>query len=343
MNHNATSLLRIIILLLSVLSTSALTARSDKEFKKLIQALDVPDTVKRLNSNDPALFWNTLAEQDIPLNVFLNQQKNNHGTIEKAYHELRRKTTFYPQYDPTVSEDYTSLCQQLSQLTGINDGTLYVIDTPDANAFATPTEEDYAILLYAGIFNMKGLTTPILMGYIAHEQAHCILQHIPRQITEYLRKKSKNKVLSVLAQAVVITSGAVSSYYNGQAGIDNTQNIENMERSINNIQKSELVNNVKYRFRYSRDIEFQADLVAYRFMEYMGYGDTYIESLRCLAGNTDKNSANFEEYELSDHPSFQERIAFLKYVREHPELGYKGPTSIRNYKYTVKNSDPIYD
>lgn len=68
----------------------------------------------------------------------------------------------------------------------------------------------------------------------------------------------------------------------------------------------------------------EADLIAYRFMEYLGASDEYIDALSMLGTEQDKI---YNDY--SDHPKTSDRISFLKYVQTHPELGNKENDKLR--------------
>lgn len=345
MNHNATSLLRIIILLLSVLSTSALTARSDKEFKKLIQALDVPDTVKRLNSNDPALFWNTLAEQDITLYHYKKSKAKKKIPVKKIDEQLAQYPFFYPQYDPTVIDEYSSLLDSIKNSFGFNDAEIYIIQGDYPNAYAVLTEDSFAVCITEKILSLKGMSTEILVGIIAHEYTHGLLLHHERSIYEDIVAKSKHSAIAVLATAVAVTSGAVQSYYNGKFGYDDSQNTQNTANTIREIDYWKKINDIRSHFKYSKKQEYQSDLVAFRYLQHLGCGSSYIEVLRCLSANTGSGDPNLIDDEYNDHPTFQDRIAFLKYAEKHPEIGskFKGHSSIAQLDAKLMYSDPIYD
>lgn len=76
---------------------------------------------------------------------------------------------------------------------------------------------------------------------------------------------------------------------------------------------------------YSREQEYEADLIAFRFMQFLGCEDEYIEGLRILGNSYDMQYDSFE-----DHLSIPARISFLKYVQQHPELGNKSNAKICN-------------
>ena len=70
----------------------------------------------------------------------------------------------------------------------------------------------------------------------------------------------------------------------------------------------------KFFFKYLPELEYEADLLAYRFMEYMGKGADYINGLKILGSSYDALYGKD-----TDQPTIQERINFLEYATAHPE------------------------
>lgn len=68
---------------------------------------------------------------------------------------------------------------------------------------------------------------------------------------------------------------------------------------------------------YSPRQILEADIVAYRFMQWAtGSGDSYIRALQ-LAGNDIDATSGFEG---TDYPTVAERVALLRYMRDNPQL-----------------------
>ena len=66
-----------------------------------------------------------------------------------------------------------------------------------------------------------------------------------------------------------------------------------------------------YGFKYSREQELEADLIAYRYLEAIGLGGyAMIMALEMLNDPSD----NQEDIATNDHPTTQYRIEFLKYI-----------------------------
>lgn len=69
-------------------------------------------------------------------------------------------------------------------------------------------------------------------------------------------------------------------------------------------------NALKYRYKYSREQEVEADIIAYRFLEYMGLGgENYINALRAIGY---ENDAYYDD--TSSHPTTEFRVKLLEYL-----------------------------
>ena len=76
---------------------------------------------------------------------------------------------------------------------------------------------------------------------------------------------------------------------------------------------------IEFSQKYSHEQIYEADLIAYRFLENMGSGEDFINGLRILGSNYD----SLYEENRYDRPSTSERIDFLKYVQSNPQIGNK--------------------
>lgn len=91
--------------------------------------------------------------------------------------------------------------------------------------------------------------------------------------------------------------------------------------------------------------ELEADLMAFRFLEWSGRdGREYIETLKILEANYPYQMTE-EEKEISDHPPLRERITFLQFVADHPELGNTANKKLLKEKSRKEKfgNDPLYD
>lgn len=306
---------RIVFLLLVIISAmSSYAANVEKQYKKLIENFDVADEAKYGDTLDAAGFWNAMLDNNELRIKFLKDLKKNKGAEKEALTKTAQLPRFYPQYDETIDHSMQGFCDTLLMDMGISElgfkCSLHVVYSDDANAFTALTEDGFAICLTKALISKKGITYDILKGYVANEFAHGALLHHERLFYAGAKKRRKDNITEGIAAGVCLFFAALAA-----AEDDNTTCGNDCGTTVeNNIEIN--VSPVKYIFQYSKEQVFEADLVAYRFLEHLGKGEAFINGLRILGTPYD---ALYEED--NDHPTIVDRIGFLKYVQQHPELG----------------------
>lgn len=310
-------------------------------FQSIIENYDVDEKTLALRSSNPAEFWNSLVRNSMNVQDLLtNIQKK--GGAEK---ETLRLISNFPKYDkefrPDAIDELQPLCDSLFSKVGFIKGVdRCIVADETVNAFTAQSSDGMVVGLNIGILNAKGINEPILVGIMAHEYAHACLLHQLRQVYDNIKRRKKNDILKGITVAVSAVGEVASAYSDAMLG--NEHSSANFENQIYQIEKSYHKDLHQYYFNYSRELELEADLIAYRFLEWSGYGgDNYIKLLQLLGAN---NPNNYIEDENSDHPTINDRIAFINYVKNHKELSntrngkLKKKHAIRADKY----SDPLY-
>lgn len=176
---------------------------------------------------------------------------------------------------------------------------IFIIQDPTANAFATP---DGRVFLHSGLFALENLTFEDIVGVVAHEISHFLLQHSLEGAYQIQKKLKRNDLVS----GIVAAAGNASETFN-------SVRYDNYERK-NTVRKADLQSILdeetfgKFRFKYSRGQETEADIIAFRFLDFIGVGgEHYIDVLAKLG--IDEISS-----EESYHPSIADRIALLEYM-----------------------------
>ena len=184
---------------------------------------------------------------------------------------------------------------------------VHFIQGDQPNAFCTPGGDIY---IYTALAQKLTGDWPMIYGVCAHEAAHYYLKHSARQKWADYRRQKKNKIiagvaLGVSAAALTATSVAVGgSYSPNMAG-----NVIDMCSDVLAI--STLDSNL-YHFKFSREEELEADIIAYRFLEFVGVDPAnYIRALETLGTESD---AFYNKW--SDHPTITFRTDFLTYLGE---------------------------
>lgn len=242
--------------------------------------------------------------------------------MKKTQMRIENAPKFYTQYDPSIIEEAQPYCDSLLVRMGVpqlkdSSYSLHIVHSNEVNAFCALTEDGFAICLTTALLQRKGINDYIIMGYVAHEFAHGALLHHLRHKFADAQKERREKIGVGLAVAMTGAADGINSFNYGMAGmhyyplttpefIDKIINIAEMET-------------IKYTLCYAREQEFEADLIAYRFMECLGLGEEFINGLRIL-GATYDYLHGYDPQE-SDHPTISNRIAFLKFVKANPQLG----------------------
>lgn len=326
----------------SVLMLMPGAAWADDYFKKFIERHDVDAETMSIKSSNPNDFWNSLVENNMALQDFARDMEKRKGSEKEALAIIGGMEKFDIKYRPEVADGLQPLCDSIFSAIGSN-GIIefcFVMD-PTVNAFSTYSSDGMAIGINTGVLAAKGMTYETLIGIGAHEYAHAVLFHLLQQSYAESKRKRRNDVIKGVSGGLAAVSQITETYTNAVLGIEPTIGVDEKYLKIyNNIEKSYHEDLRKYHYSYSREQELEADLVAYRFLEWAGLdGQNYIEALKIMASN---NPESYYADEDSTHPSINDRIAFLNYVKSHPEIGNTDNDS-RKRKHARKEKEKAFN
>lgn len=293
----------------------------EKEYKKLIEKYDVSDSAKIVPKNNPTKFWQAALFYNEAYIKYLSEIKKNRGAEKEALKRTSDLPRFYPQYDESIIEGLQGFCDTILIDMGIDKlpikCSLHIIYSDEVFAFTALTEESFAICLTMPLLQRKGMTREGVMGIVAHQFSHGALEHIIRGHYAEAKKRRKDE----LAAGIVKGLNAFSSSLNS----NNTNHfLENYQ--VDMILKDEVkASTLKFMNEFTEEQEYEADLMAFRFIEYLlGSGEEYINVLRIL-GSVYNHITN----ESNDFVTTSSRINFLKFVKENPNLGNKVNARLR--------------
>lgn len=314
------------LLLSFAVSLSAMSADAEKQYRQYIEKYDVADEAKAVETNAPADFWNAALSNNELLFKFARDIKKKRGAEKEALRKEERLPRFYPQYDRSVVESMQGFCDTLLIDMGIRDlsvkCSLHIVYSDEPNAFCALTEDGFAICLTSSLFSLRGINYHILMGYVAHEFVHGALKHHLRGFYAGAKERRRNELLSGIAVGLNAAAAGVETYNAAAYGVQPSGT--DYGAAIDNIVTEAKISTLKYSFKYSREQEIEADLLAFRFLENLGCGEEFINGLRILGSDYD---ALYSDY--SDHPTTSFRIRFLKFVQQNPALGNKCNAKLR--------------
>lgn len=129
--------------------------------------------------------------------------------------------------------------------------------------------------LRINVGTIRTLSYEELMAVCAHEIAHLACMHTFDEALKSERKQRRNRFWAELEAGLLVGAAAASAGY----GIANGVEVRSANTILSNagyfLEVSYADANessVRFTYRYSREEEIEADIIAYRFMEYMGYG-----------------------------------------------------------------------
>lgn len=316
------------------LTTASFAGSSDKQFKKIVENHDVPTEAKTTIIKEPSLFWEALLNNNEQLFKFEEDMKKMKGAEKEAYDKLSKLPRFYPQYNSSVIEEAKGFCDTLLMDMGLDhvktplQYRIYVVYDKEVNAYTAITDNGFAICLTTGLLERKGCSYDIIMGVVAHEFTHGIYKHHLQHFYAEAKRRRKNELLGGLAMGLEAVSAGVDAYnrgYSGQ-GYDPNRTQQSID-AINKIEQDIVIETALYKYAFGREEEYEADIVAFRFLQWIGKGDVYIELLKFLGSNYD-----YLYSETSDHPTISSRIGLIEYMKLHPEIYNKQIEKLRKKK-----------
>lgn len=307
------------LLLLVSCTIPSFAANKSKEYKKILENLDVADSAKAIIS-DPVNFWKIAIAEDVSLNTFLRDIKKGRGAEKEAI----AKTAEIPRFKTTNNDDIVlslqGFCDTLLIDMGITDldvsCSLHVVYSPEINAYSTLSDSGFAMLITTALFFKEGITRNMLKGFVAHEFAHGVLLHQIRRFYAEAKKRRKNELLGGIAMGLNVVAAGFDGYNAGLTG--SASNSAYYTSIINQIAKDVKIETTKYRFKYSREQEYEADLFAYRFMKSIGCANDFSDGLKLLGTDYDNL---YNDYK--DHPTINSRIDLLSFAGKNPAIGNK--------------------
>lgn len=283
----------------------------NKEYLKLKSKMEHPTKLYMQAANDYAYDRNN---------------KKLRYNLEKEYHRL-------------IENEITDSLTTLFGLEKIDkDAEFFFYDERDLNAFC----DTYGKMR---IFTMLAdtLTFPELIGVCAHEMAHHILKHILARGYAVLKKQKKNEIWAEIGTGLTVGAVAASRAYASVYGVQNNINWGTYAQSVYYDYSYDAYHaSVNYKYRYNREEEAEADIVAFRFLQWLGYdGYEFISMLKKI----DNGIMKTEKYHK--HPVTFQRIRligmlFKKDGKQDPlEFVFENPK--KNENAFIHNCGLVFD
>ena len=286
------------------------TRKAKRNIRQYSWEFSMYDSLGKKNKED---FWDNVSTNCYELQELLyalnkNRIPNTLRGVLNEFNQAKISTEHHLEYlNPYETSDFES--ELIDVLCGQNIflKELRVYNAQEPNAFATPWGQIYLTDALVYKYNFK---KELLLAVCAHEVAHYICQHSITHSWNQVKKERNNEIWAGVAVGVNTATHAASSIYAASQGVqyDYDEYWEDVTEINNSLIDAFQENTYYYQFKYSRRQEIEADILAYRFCEYIGIGGyAYIMALELLGDNTNSTAT-------SDHPSNALRIGILKNI-----------------------------
>lgn len=291
-----------------------------KEYVKILNEFDLDSNVRKVK--DRGSFWFIVWFNNENLADFAEALQKEKSSAQAAAENIGKCAYMSEPYysslkivnDSTALDFAAMLYEDLGAKEVEGNAVIRIVKDDEPNAYALP---DGRLFINSGLIRLDSLTYEGLLGVCAHEMAHYVLKHAATRFYKMEKKAKKNKILAGITAGVNVAAAG----YAASQGVDTDW--DKVNETITDLAKWAFENTEKYRYKYSREQELEADIVAYRFLECMGYGgENYIKVLESLQS---KYSMLEHTTTNSDHPSTSFRIGLLKYMAAHPEFKREPP------------------
>lgn len=285
-----------------------------RKYEKLIRKYDVRMKLKGMNKSSISNFWNRIAISNQDKNIFEENIESKLAKeclaelargieLNKEYSKKFRKCYFSDEMEEFLKD---SLCGS-----GLNDNVSCIqpIHGNELNAFCTP---DGYIYITDALVDLLQNDMEVL-GVLAHEMAHYQLQHAIVEMYKTNKKLRTNQTIAVVTSAVV--DGA-ESYYQMNSSLsdyERSRRWKAVDEFAEGVQQSACESALRYHYKYSKDQEIEADIIAFRFLEWIGVdGIHYIDALERLRDSMHKY---LRKYTDDTHYSVDFRIGLLNHLK----------------------------
>ena len=284
-----------------------------RKFDKLIKKYDVKEFLTDTDERTPANFWNAVWENNKALNKYIKAVKEKKTAAINAnrtvYEAMLLAENYYSHQ--ALGGDWDFVAETVLSELGIKDVNpemqLSIIESDIYNAFVNPNAHIY---MTDALFLTDSLCLNNIIGIAAHEVAHSLLFHITLEAYAVERKKQTNKIIA--ASVAAINAGANAyAQANGAATNESWESVHELTYEL--FEAAEEDANNRYTFKYSREQEIEADIIAFRFLQYMGIDvDYYINALKFISKG-EKETLKADKQ--STHPTTMFRIELLEYLK----------------------------
>ena len=276
--------------------------------KRIVKRVDVISLLPDTSDGNPESFWKAILNSENEITETFNKiYKREKGIGAEARKEIDEAILLHVRhYRDSVR--YDAFLDSIAKTLLIGDKgrvCLYNLENLSLNAFAAPNGN---IVIYSGLKDyLSRYKQELLIAIVAHEIAHVMFKHSLVQVYMQKKKERNNNIMAGIAVGLQAFADGMNSATTGKT-INNTA----YYTSIFNMAKYDTF---MYQFKYSREVELQADVVAFRLLDWIGIGGERLkEALRLIASPFEYSS------DTDDHYTIPQRIAVLESLESQPRV-----------------------
>lgn len=284
---------------------------SDYDFDKIIEKLDVDSATRNLTPSSSGHFWQSATDGDVSLALFDFEMDHNEQIRERVFDRVTDLSIPREHYEKSVMVQYQNLCDSLLLVAGVEDPALKfeIIRSDDINHFSFVSDSCFIIAVTSSLLDKEQVDSNILLGYVAHEVAHWALCHVERKKFRDIKQDD-----DAWNSGLPMNGLLGGLFYLAFADTEENQGKKAYVKKKKDIPTDTVkISTQKLLFNYSPEQVYQADLYAFRLMQKLGREHEYFTSVAIL-GN------DYDTLYGKSHPKVRERVKFLRYVRDHPEV-----------------------
>lgn len=288
-----------------------------KSAKTWIQKLDLTD-VSCLDKDDIGYFWIAVRGEDSDYNALQKACLKDKKSIRTAQTNINNflYSSLSARKDIAVNDSTAdSICSCIERDLRIDeikrafleielDNLSFKIAAD--NDFNASTFPDGYILINTGLFSKLNYSE--LLAACAHELVHYMFEHSLANEYAYIKKQKSNKLWAEIGGGLMLGVIAFADGYAAGTAGQMTNNSAYYADLYQGIIDDAAENAQKFKFRYTRKDELQADVIGLRYLQFLGHDPrAFLTMLEKIGTENDKYYDK-----KSTHPKTQLRIEIIK-------------------------------
>jgi predicted Zn-dependent protease len=293
-----------------------------QSYKKILSKYDIIELLPEKSDGDATSFWTFILDENKELVSSLESLLTKGGSAKDAREKMRialSENSRLIDYDAIFNAHLDSMKYIILGRYGLVDQTaIYYLQYKDINAFCTPKINGPMINVYVCEGLLKALPEdseiglPCFYAVLAHEFTHGLFNHALFHLYKTIKKEKSNNLFADIATGMAVFNDS----YSKARGIESQ--IKDVGKYNKDVHEWAERNALLYQFKYGREQEYQADIVAFRLLDWLGIGGeaaiTMLESI--------ESPFEFSD-EYNDHPTTQERIELLKFMSNQKRVKFE--------------------